>query len=123
MARKRTKLGISPGVLIELKERLRTTTDLREKERLQVVLWSTQGRHTLEDLARLASRARSTIQIWLDHFEAGGMARVLRTGKSAWTKQSAGPTPSAAGTGGRFEVWTLAHGGTSGPLAEGSPRD
>jgi transposase len=77
MARKRTKLGISPGVLIELKERLRTTTDLREKERLQVVLWSTQGRHTLEDLARLASRARSTIQIWLDHFEAGGMARVL----------------------------------------------
>ena len=77
MARKRTKLGISPGVLIELKERLRTTTDLREKERLQVVLWSTEGRHTLEDLARLASRARSTIQIWLDHFEAGGMARVL----------------------------------------------
>jgi len=77
MARKRTKLGISPGGLIELKERLRTTTDLREKERLQVVLWSTQGRHTLEDLAQLANRARSTIQIWLDHFEAGGMARVL----------------------------------------------
>jgi transposase len=77
MARKRTKLGISPGVLIELKERLRTTSDLREKERLQVVLWSAQGRHTLEDLARLAGRARSTIQIWLDHFEAGGVDRVL----------------------------------------------
>jgi transposase len=77
MARKRTKLGISPTVLIELQERLHTTTDLREKERLQAVLWSTQGRHTLEDLARLASRARSTIQIWLDHFEAGGMARLL----------------------------------------------
>jgi transposase len=77
MARKRTKLGISPAGLIELKERLRTTTDLRAKERLQVVLWSTQGRHTLADLAQLANRARSTIQIWLDHFEAGGMARVL----------------------------------------------
>jgi transposase len=77
MARKRTKLGISPAMLIELKERLRQTTDLREKERLQVVLWSTQGQHTLEDLARLAGRARSTIQIWLDHFEAGGMARML----------------------------------------------
>lgn len=77
MARKRTKLGISPAVLIELKERLRTTSDVRQKERLQVVLWSTQGRHTLEDLARLAGRARSTIQIWLDHFEAGGVARVL----------------------------------------------
>jgi len=45
MARKRTKLGISPAVLMELQERLRTTTDLREKERLQVVLWSTQGRY------------------------------------------------------------------------------
>jgi transposase len=77
MARKRTKLGISPAVLIELKERLRTTSDVRKKERLQVVLWSTQGRHTLEDLARLAGRARSTIQIWLGHFEAGGVARVL----------------------------------------------
>lgn len=77
MARKRTKLGISPAVLIELKERLRTTSDVRAKERLQVVLWSTQGRHTLEDLARLAGRARSTIQIWLDQFEAGGLARVL----------------------------------------------
>src|SRR5271156_1539341 len=77
MARKRTKLGISPAVLMELQERLRTTTDLREKERLQVVLWSTQGRYSLEDLAQLASRARSTIQIWLDHFEAGGMARLL----------------------------------------------
>jgi transposase len=64
-------------VLIELKERLRTTTVLREKERLQVVLWSTEGRHTLEDLARLAGRARSTIQIWLNHFETGGVARVL----------------------------------------------
>jgi hypothetical protein len=53
MARKRTKLGLSPAVLIELKERLRTTSDVREKERLQVVLWSTQGRHTLEDLGRL----------------------------------------------------------------------
>ena len=42
-----------------------------------MVLWSTQGRHTLEDLGRLAGRARSTIQIWLDHFEAGGVARVL----------------------------------------------
>lgn len=77
MARKRTKLGISPAGLMELKARLRTTTDLREQERLQVVLWSTQGRHTLADLAQLANRARSTIQIWLDHFEAGGLARLL----------------------------------------------
>ena len=78
MARKRTQLGISPAGLRELKARLRSTTDLREKERLQVVLWATQGRHTLADLGQLAGRARSTIQIWLDHFQAGGLARLLQ---------------------------------------------
>jgi transposase len=77
MARKRTKLGVGPEVLSELKARLRATTDPREKERLQVVLWSTEGRHTLEELARLAGRARSTIQVWLDDFEAGGLVRLL----------------------------------------------
>src|ERR1700722_690013 len=77
MARKRTKLGVEPEVLSELKARLRATTDPRDKERLQVVLWSTEGRHTLEELARLAGRARSTIQVWLDDFEAGGVARLL----------------------------------------------
>jgi len=77
MARKRTKLGVEPEVLSELKARLRATTDPRDKERLQVVLWSTEGRHTLEELARLAGRARSTIQVWLDDFEAGGVTRLL----------------------------------------------
>jgi len=77
MARKRTKLGVGPEVLSELKARLRATTDPRDKERLQVVLWSTEGRHTLEELGRLAGRARSTIQVWLDDFEAGGLGRLL----------------------------------------------
>jgi transposase len=77
MARKRTKLGVGPEVLSELKARLRATPDPREKERLQVVLWSTEGRHTLAELARLAGRARSTIQVWLDDFEAGGLVGLL----------------------------------------------
>ena len=77
MARKRTKLTVSPEVLGKLKTALRATTDLRDKERLQVVLWSTSGQHTLEELARLAGRARSTIQIWLDDFESGGVAGLL----------------------------------------------
>src|SRR5277367_2615224 len=77
MARKRTKLTVSAEVLGELKTTLRTTTDLRDKERLQVVLWSTSGQHTLAELARLAGRARSTIQIWLDDFESGGVAGLL----------------------------------------------
>jgi transposase len=77
MARKRTKLTMSALEMGQLKERLRSTTDPREKERLQVVLWATRGQHTLDDLAELASRARSTIQVWLDDFTAGGLPQLL----------------------------------------------
>ena len=78
MARQRTKIGVSPELLADLKQRFRTATDWRDKERLQVALWSTSGQHTLEQLAHLAGRARSTIQIWLDHFEAGGVEGLLQ---------------------------------------------
>src|SRR5271154_2628363 len=77
MARKRTKLTVSAEVLGELKTTLRTTTDLRDKERLQVVLWATSGQHTLAHLAELAGRARSTIQVWLNDFVAGGVEKLL----------------------------------------------
>jgi hypothetical protein len=44
---------------------------------LQVVLWATRGQHTLEELAGLAGRARSTIQVWLDNFTQGGLTQLL----------------------------------------------
>lgn len=77
MARKRTKLTMSAAEAAQLKERIRAATDPRDKERLQVVLWATHGQHTLDDLARLAGRARSTIQVWLDDFTEGGLSRLL----------------------------------------------
>ena len=77
MARRRTKLAMSAAELVRIKERIRAATDPRDKERLQVVLWATSGQHSLDELARLAGRARSTIQIWLDHFTAGGLVKVL----------------------------------------------
>jgi transposase len=77
MARKRTKLTMTAAELVELKGRIRSATHPRDKERLQAVLWATEGQHTLEDLARLAGRARSTIQVWLDDFTAGGLAQLL----------------------------------------------
>ena len=61
----------------QLRAQIRRATDLRDKERLQVVLWSTSGQHTLAELARLAGRARSTIQVWLDDFTEGGFAQLL----------------------------------------------
>jgi transposase len=77
MARKRTKLGMSPEELAQLKQAVRSADDPRDKERLQVVLWATSGQHSLAALAQLAGRARSTIQIWLDAFTAGGLPQLL----------------------------------------------
>src|ERR1035441_7130425 len=77
MGRKRTKLTLSATETTQLKTQIRATTDPRDKERLQVVSWATSGQHTLADLARLAGRARSTIQVWLDDFTEGGTAQLL----------------------------------------------
>jgi transposase len=77
MARKRTKLVLDEGEADELRAQIRAATDPRDKERLQVVLWASLGEHTLAELAWLAGRARSTIQVWLDRFAAGGVAQLL----------------------------------------------
>src|ERR1039457_4241304 len=77
MARKRTKLVMPAAETARLKAQIRAATDPRDKERLQVVNWATSGQHTLADLARLAGRARSTIQVWLDEFAAGGSRQLL----------------------------------------------
>lgn len=77
MARKRTKLSMSPEELAQIKEAMRSVADPRDKERMQVVLWATSGQHSLAALAALANRARSTIQIWLADFTEGGLDRLL----------------------------------------------
>ena len=77
MARKRTKLVVSAAETAQLKDQIRAATDPRNKERLQVVLWATSGQHTLAELARLAGRARSTIQVWLESYLAGGVPQLV----------------------------------------------
>jgi len=77
MARKRTKLTMSAKDLAQIKQAIRSASDPRDKERLQVVLWATSGQHSLEALAQLAGRARSTIQIWLEDFTEGGLNQLL----------------------------------------------
>ena len=77
MARRRTKLAMTAVEAAQIQEQIRDATDFRDKERLQVVFWATSGQHTLADLARLAGRARSTIQVWLDDFIEGGREQLL----------------------------------------------
>jgi transposase len=45
---------------------------------LQTILRATRGQFTLDDLARLAGRSRSTIQIWLERFIQSGIAGLLK---------------------------------------------
>ena len=80
MARKRTKLAMSAAEAAQLKDQIRTATHARDKERLQVVSRAASGQFTLASLARQAKRARSTIQVWLDDFRAGGVAQLLERG-------------------------------------------
>ena len=78
---------MSEEQLADLKQRISKATDVREKERLQVVLWATTGQYTLDEMATLSGRVRSTIQIWLDDFMEGGItglvARKSPPGKSS----------------------------------------
>ena len=99
MGRKRTKLTITTTETVALKAQIRAATDPWDKERLQVVQWATSGQHTLADLARLANRARSTIQVWLGDFTAGGLARLLE--REAPPGQ---PSPLAAAAAFRAEL-------------------
>ena len=87
-----------------LKEQIRAATDPRDKERLQVVLWATSGQHTLADLARLAGRVRSTIQVWLDDYTAGGRSQRLERVKPPRTRRVS--TPRAAIGSGACWGWS-----------------
>jgi transposase len=73
--RKRTEIS-SPD-REEVERLLRATTNPREKERLIVARMAMSGKHTLAMMAEVVGRARSSIQIWLDKFETGGVAGLL----------------------------------------------
>jgi hypothetical protein len=89
MARKRTKLTVSAAQAAQLKQQIRAATDSRDKERLQVALWATGGRHSLAQLAQLAGRARSTIQI-----EEPNFFRVVRAFRGCNSRLEKSPKPS-----------------------------
>lgn len=77
MGRKRTQLSLTAAQRTELARGVQSATEARRKERLRFALLAAEGRHTLEDLAGQLGRARSTIQLWLDKFHAGGLTGLL----------------------------------------------
>ena len=77
MGRKRTRLNLTAAQRAQALQQFRLSKDARERERLGFALRAARGRHTLEDLAIQLGRSRSTIQNWLDKFNAGGLAGLL----------------------------------------------
>jgi len=77
MGRNRTLLKLSASQRGQLDRRVRSDADARARERAQCALWAASGQHTLEDLARLSGRRRSTIQNWLAKFKADGVAGLM----------------------------------------------
>ena len=82
MGRQRTRLRLTARQQTQLGHLIRCQTEPRERERLQVCLWAASGQHTLDGLAALAHRRRSTIQNWLRKFHAGGLAGLVKRGRS-----------------------------------------
>ena len=77
MGRKRTKLRLTTSELAQISGRIRATSDVRQRERLQFARLAATGRYTLEELATLGGRSRSTIQNWLLKFAQGGLEGLL----------------------------------------------
>jgi len=87
MGRPKLKLVISAAQREELRDAFKENTEARQRDRLQAIQLASTGRHTHEEIAHLLGRARSTVQLWLDQYEAGGLPRLLER-KSAPGKSS-----------------------------------
>jgi len=83
--RPKLKLVVSAEQREALRAALKESTAPQQRDRLQAIQLACTGRHTHEEIAGLLGRARSTVQLWLNEYEAGGLpgllARKLALGK------------------------------------------
>ena len=76
------KIAVSEAVREELQQRWRRGDDVRQQARLQAAWLATTGQYTYEQIAQAVGRARSTIQLWINQFTAGGVAGLLARKKA-----------------------------------------
>lgn len=86
MGRNKLKLVMAAAEREELRQAFKTLTDPRLRDRVQAVQLANTGQHTHEEIAGLVGRARSTIQEWIDRYEAGGLSRLLEFKKAPGQK-------------------------------------
>ena len=77
MGRRRTQLELKARDHALAQRLAGMRSDPRTAERLRFALLAATGRHTLEELAVQVGRRRSTLQLWLAKFQAGGLAGLL----------------------------------------------
>lgn len=82
MGRRRTQLDLSPAERHEALRLARACADQRVLDRVGFALLGATGQHTMEELAKLVGRRRSTLQTWLAKFRAGGLAGLLERNTS-----------------------------------------
>ena len=81
MARPRKKLDL-PGQAGRVAARLKTEPPGWRRECLLAVQLGLAGELSLDQIARSAGRARSTIQEWFDAYRTGGVDALLRDGRA-----------------------------------------
>ena len=86
MGPNKLKLVLAAAEREELRQALKTLTDPRSRDRVRAVQLATTGQHTHEEIALLVGRARSTIQQWIERYEAGGLNRLLKHKKAPGQK-------------------------------------
>ena len=77
MGRKRTQIELTLAERTAARRFSQSNPDPRIAERAQFALLAATGRHTMEELAVLVGRRRSTLQNWLAKYLAGGLEGLL----------------------------------------------
>lgn len=76
------KIAVSEAEKEELQRRRKACEDTRQQARLQAAWLATTGEYTHQQIAEAVGKARSTIQLWVNQFEAGGIATLLARKKA-----------------------------------------
>lgn len=80
MGRRRFSLSLNIDQRAELLRHKEEMPPGPLRDRIRVILEASEGMHTLAGLARRAGCARSTIQLWLEYFQNGGVDALLNRG-------------------------------------------
>ena len=78
MGRKPSKRTSTAAQRADLRKRLNSGLNTGSRQKIRAVLLAMDGDCSLDEIARLTGRARSTIQLWLKRYEDGGVALLLK---------------------------------------------